>query len=815
MSPETPRTPRPSDSSGAAANSTGPTKLSFRKRHPTLIRGLLLGTTFLVAVGAGLMYASWALICRGSQCPTIESLASYTPNQTSKLYAIDGRFIAELGLERRTLVKYDEIPKVVVDAFVSTEDKRFFSHAGIDWYRAAGVILKSPVNGFSEGFSTITMQLARNIFPEQITREKSPVRKLKEAKVARQIEAKYDKKRILELYFNQIDLGHGAYGVETASQRYFGKSVRDLNLAEAATLAALPKAPSRYNPVRYPERAIQRRNTVLGLMRDAGKISEADASQARAYPLRLANKTEAGDTAPYFVEWVRQQLDAQFGSQLYQQGLKVYTTLDIEMQDAAERNLERQIRQIEAGKYGPFTHQTYEHYIARREGDVGGGASPYLQGAFIALDPRNGAVRAMIGGRDFYDSKFNRAVQALRQPGSTFKPILYSAAIQNGRAASYIVNDSPLVLNVPGQETWAPQNYDLAFMGEIPMRQALYQSRNLASIRLGMELGEHTVIAEARNFGITTPIPAYPSIHIGAAEVYPIELISAYTAFANLGVRATPNAIIRVENQKGEILWQPTPTRTQVLSPEEAWLMVDIMKDVVRRGSAAGVWASGFTIPAGGKTGTTNDGTNVWFVGYTADLVAGVWMGLDRPQKIKNNAQGGVLAAPAWTAFMSEVYRRKPQSPDWPKPISVVTREIDRTSGLLQTPYCPRELVTSEFYISGTEPTRDCDKHLAYANPGLTPLDTFGLPPVTPPPSNLEPPTRVTPPPIQPGYEPVPSTRRSPTVFDTTRRTAPIVRPPNPAPPVRRDSARPLPNPDSGARVIPPPPPPPPPAQPR
>jgi len=807
MSADTPRTPGPSDSSGAAPNSTGHTKLSFRRRHPTLIRGLLLGATFLFAVGAGLMYASWALICRGSQCPTIESLAEYTPNQTSKLYAIDGRFIAELGLERRTLVKYDEIPKVVVDAFVSTEDKRYFSHAGIDWHRAAGVILKSPVNGFSEGFSTITMQLARNIFPEQITREKSPVRKLKEAKVARQIEARYDKKRILELYFNQIDLGHGAYGVETASQRYFGKSVRDLNLAEAATLAALPKAPSRYNPVRYPERAIQRRNTVLGLMRDAGKISEADASQARAYPLRLANKTEAGDTAPYFVEWVRQQLDAQFGSQLYQQGLKVYTTLDIEMQNAAERTLERQIRAIEAGRFGPFTHQTYEHYIARREGDVGGGASPYLQGAFIALDPRNGAVRVMIGGRDFYDSKFNRAVQALRQPGSTFKPILYSAAIQNGRAASYIVNDSPLVLNVPGQETWAPQNYDLAFQGAIPMRQALYQSRNLAAIRLGMELGEHTVIAEARNFGITTPIPPYPSIHIGAADVYPIELISAYTAFANLGVRATPNAIVRVENQKGEILWQPTPTRTQVLSPEEAWLMVDIMKDVVRRGSAAGVWASGFTIPAGGKTGTTNDGTNVWFVGYTADLVAGVWMGLDRPQKIKNNAQGGVLAAPAWAAFMSEVYRRKPRSPDWPKPISVVTREIDKTTGLLQTPYCPRDLVTSEFYISGTEPTRDCDKHLAYTTPDYT-SDTFGLPPVTPPASGLEPPTRVTPPPIQPGYEGVPAPpRRAPTVFDTTRRAPPVIRAPSPAPIVRPPDtgARVTPQPDSGARVLPPP----------
>jgi penicillin-binding protein 1A len=331
----------------------------------------------------------------------------------------------------------------------------------------------------------------------------------------------------------------------------------------------------------------------------------------------------------------------------------------------------------------------------------------------------------------------------------------------------------------------------LKFLGEIPMRQSLYESRNLSTIRLGMELGEQTVINEARNFGITTPVPPYPSIHIGAADVYPIELISAYTAFANLGVRATPNAIIRVENQKGEILWQPTPTRSQVLSPEEAWLMVDMMKDVVRRGTAAGsVWGAGFHYPAGGKTGTTNDGTNVWFIGYTADLVAGAWMGFDLPQKIKDNAQGGVLAAPAWTAFMTEVYRRKPPPPDWPRPISIVTREIDISSGLLQTPYCPRSLVTTEFYISGTEPTRDCDKHGPYANPGLTPIDTFSTLPTTPYNSAAPPPIRVTPPPLQPGYEPVPSRNqpRTPTVFDTTRRD--LTRRDSAGGLVRRDSTR-------------------------
>jgi penicillin-binding protein 1A len=390
------------------------------------------------------------------------------------------------------------------------------------------------------------------------------------------------------------------------------------------------------------------------------------------------------------------------------------------------------------------------------DGEEGTSTSPYLQGSFLALDPRNGAIRAMVGGRDFFDSKFNRATQALRQPGSTFKPIVYTAAIKSGRPASYILNDSPLTVNMQGGPNWTPQNFDGRYEGLIPMRRALYMSRNIPTIRLGMELGEQTIINEARNFGITTPIPAYPSIHIGAADVYPIELIAAYTAFANLGVRASPNAIIRVENAKQEILWQPTPTRTQVMSTDEAWMMVDMMKDVIRRGTASGsVWGAGFHLPAGGKTGTTNDGTNVWFVGYTADLVAGVWMGLDKPQKIKTNAQGGILAAPAWTSFMTEVYRRKPSPPDWPRPITIVTRQVDSRTGLLASPYCPAAQAYTEFYVSGTEPTQECSTGFGVPGlPGSVPLsDTNGAPPVVPNPAPVttRPPPRPTPIPILPG----------------------------------------------------------------
>ena len=779
----------------------------FRQQHPRVVRAAMIVTAFVLSFGTGLFYASWALVCRAGRCPAVEVLDEYTPRQTSKLYAADGRFIAELGLERRTIVKIADIPPVVRSAFVVPEDKRFYEHAGIDWKRVPSAIISDlRTRSWSQGFSTITMQLARNIFPDRISREKSPIRKLKEAKVARAIEAKYSKDRILELYLNQIYLGNGAYGVESASQRYFGKSVRDLNLAEAATLASIPKSPGRYDPRRFPDRVIQRRNTIVELMRREGEVSDADASLARAYPLRLAKKTDAGEFAPYFVEWVRQLLDDQFGRQLYEQGLKVYTTLDVELQSAAERALENQMRAIEAGRYGAYKHISYERYAAQasdNDEERAAPNSPYLQGAFIAMDPRTGSVRALVGGRNFDDSKFNRAVQALRQPGSTFKPIVYADGIQNGRPPSYILDDSPLSYTPQGGQTWDPQNYDSKFEGKIPLRRALYESRNLATIRLGMELGETSVIDEAHRFGITSAIPPYPSIHIGAASVYPIEMIAAYSTFATLGTRSTPTAITRVENQKGDVLWEPAPTRVAVMSPEEAWLMVDMMKDVVRRGTAAGSVGSVFHLPAGGKTGTTNDGTDVWYIGYTSDLVAGVWMGLDKPQKIKANAQGGVLAAPAWAAFMNQVYRRKPAPPDWPRPTAIVTRDIDVTTNTLWADGCAG-VQSTEFFIPGTEPTQVCTV-------SLTP-DTTGLYTPLPPDTGLRSPTGSAPPPpggapyssgsvVVPGAVPAPrpasSSRdslrsgvRDSTIFLRARPPRDTARMRRDTPRVRRDSTR-------------------------
>jgi penicillin-binding protein 1A len=348
--------------------------------------------------------------------------------------------------------------------------------------------------------------------------------------------------------------------------------------------------------------------------------------------------------------------------------------------------------------------------------------TPYLQGAFVVLDPRSGAVRAMVGGRDYDDSKFNRATQAMRQPGSTFKPIVYATAIQSGRAPSYVLEDAPVELPQVAGDTWQPRNYDLKFEGPMTMRYALYQSRNMPAIRLGMELGEQSVVDMARRFGLLTPIPEYPSIHIGSSDVIPLQMVAAYSTFANLGWRVSPVAILRVEDAQGKVLWKPELSREQVLTPEESWLMVNMMKDVLRRGSAAGAVANtGFNLPAGGKTGTTNDYTDVWFIGYTADLVAGVWMGFDRPRKIMPNAQGGRLAAPAWAQFMIEAYQRKPAPPDWPRPSSLVSRQVDNLTGLLANPGCPSADAYAEWFIPGTEPIAECPPRADDARPTPVP----------------------------------------------------------------------------------------------
>src|SRR3989454_542166 len=560
----------------------------FRSHKPKVRRRVIAVAVLAGVYVLGLSYGAWTRVCAGEHCPSISRLVA-NPNhqvQTSKVYAADGRLISELGAERRTVLPLTDIPLPVRQAFIATEDKRFYEHHGIDYWRIVGAIKNDVLTmSFAQGFSTITMQLARNIFPEEISREKTLTRKLKEARVAVEIESNFPKDTILQLYLNQINLGAGAHGVEAAAQIYFGKHAQQLNVAEAATLAALPKLPAFYNPRTHPERAVRRRNVVLGLMRDQGFLTPEETELWQAYPLVLtANRTNYGDVAPYFVEWLRVQLDARFGRDLYEGGLRIYTTLDLDMQEAAERAVQSQLDAIEAGVYsnGKFPGRTtYREYLesSRASGEDHGPFTPYLQGALVALEANTGSIRAMIGGRDFDDSKYNRATQAIRQPGSTFKPFVYSAAVRAGHPVTEMVDDSRALaggrylddpkynratqaIRPPGptfnpfvysaavragprvtemvddspptppviqldSTLWQPKDDDDTTLGLIPMREGLYLSRNLATIKLGMALGEQTVIGEARRYGITTPLPPYPSIHIGARGVRPIEMIAA------------------------------------------------------------------------------------------------------------------------------------------------------------------------------------------------------------------------------------------------------------------------------------------------
>src|SRR6185436_10761656 len=560
---------------------------------PRIRSNVITAVLAAVMLLAGLVLGSWRRACAGAACPSTASLVDkgYDPQQASKVYAADGRLVTDLGLQRRTLVPLSQISPAVVAAFVVTEDKRFYDHHGVDWFRFFGALWANfRHGGVAQGFSTITMQLARNLFPEDISGQDRTIRrKLREVQVAYDIERNFPKDKILEFYLNQIDLGNRAYGVESASQRYFGKSVRDLNVAEAATLAALPKAPSRYNPRKNPDLAVYRRNIILSLMEEAGLLSQPDAERWKAYPLVLSSRSDFSEVAPYFIEYVRQQLDTRFGPDLYTNGLRIYTTIDLDMQQAAERALTQQLDAIESGTYGEYEHPTYSQYIEKREDQSESPVpTPYLQGLVVTLEAKTGAIRAMVGGRDFNDSKFNRATQATRQPGSTFKPFVYAAALRAGYPWSTIMVDDPISVEMrPGEPPWEPANYDNKFEGAMTLREALYKSRNIIAIKLGMEIGPQAVIGEAARFGLTTNIPPYPSIYIGSADVIPLEIISAYSAFATLGTRTTPYAIERVEDRAGNTVWAPKPRSEVVMDSALAWLMVDGMRDVVRRGTAA------------------------------------------------------------------------------------------------------------------------------------------------------------------------------------------------------------------------------------
>jgi penicillin-binding protein 1A len=692
-------------------------------------RGIKLTLLACAAVAAfyALLLGAWFRACQDDACPAAEALDQLPLRQTSTILASDGAVLSDVGPERRRFVPLREMAPILPLAFLAVEDRRFYRHRGVDYVRVLGALGRNlSSGGLREGGSTITMQLARNLWPDHIDgRSRTVTRKLREIQVAMRIEKRYTKERILELYLNQIPLGGLVFGVEPAARTMFGKSAGQLDVAEAALLAALPKGPSSYNPRRFPERALARRNLVIDLLHREGHLTREEAAGWKQVPIRLLPVRPAAPRAPYFVEHVRQLVERRFGDQLAIGGLKVYTTLDTAVQRAAEAALTAQLDAIERGRYGRYPRPSYRTWLRNHRNGEAPGFSPYLQGMVLVQEAATGRILAMVGGRDFASSKFNRAVQSRRQAGSAFKPFVYSAALRQGDPLSRLIDDEPVTVRATrvGEPDWSPNNSDYAFQGAITLREALYRSRNAATVRLGMDIGLAAVVHEARRYGLTTPLPQYPSIILGTAEVQPMELVSAYSAFPNGGERTIPNVILRVEDADGRVLWEPAIQRSRVMDPAQAWVMTNALRDVVRRGTAySAVTAAGFPYASAGKTGTSDDYADNWYIGFTSDIVTGVWIGMDRRQPILAGAQGGKLAAPVWTRVMREVYRHRPKPDDWRlPPPGVSTMEIDRSTGFLLTPDCPPEARSVEYFLFGTEPREYCPIHtLPYQTPVVT-----------------------------------------------------------------------------------------------
>ena len=695
-------------------------------------RTYLLAGSFLLAGAVGAVRGSWQNICAGDTCPSIARIRTFEHEQTSKLLAHDGRQIAEIGYERRTPISLHALPEYIPQAVTAIEDKRFYQHSGFDPFgiaRAAFGVLTFRNLG---GGSTITQQLARNLFDE-IGFQRRYVRKMKEVRVALDLERAYTKDQILEAYLNEIYMGRG-YGFQNAASNYLGKNIAQINIAEAALLAAILNRPGVYDPFRYPDRAKARRDLVLTRMAAEGHLERDEAERWKEFPLPESEPTgSVTSLAPYFEEWVRQILDSRFGDEIYRSGLRGYTTLDVEMQQAAKVSMEEGWRAIAADS----THFEHPYYSDFDTVQAVSGSTPYLQGAFVALDPVTGHVKAMVGGRDFEQSKFDRARLANRQAGSSFKPFVYTAAIASRIPASHVVVDAPVVYPQVSGEDWRPANFGGEFKGPMTMREGLYTSTNMIAIKVGWEeVGIETVAQTARRMGIQTEIERFPSTTIGAAEVIPIQMAEAYSTFPNLGTKVRPFPILRVEDSEGVIIWEPQPERTQVLDSMVSRIMVSMLEDVVIRGTGYNaIRVRGglpYQVSAGGKTGTTNDGTDVWFAGFTPNLLATVWFGMDAPIPIfslgpgKRQATGGGLAAPVWASFMRRVYmggqsdedntNYEPHGPllpiesGWPLLPGLNAVLVDRSTGKLASRWCAEEDRYLEYYLPGTEPTELCDR---------------------------------------------------------------------------------------------------------
>jgi penicillin-binding protein 1A len=681
-------------------------RLEGRRLALALI-GLALGLYLSAATFAGLAWFR----CGIDGCPDVARLRSYQPGKASRVLDRKGRLFAELRPVEGETLPLRRIPAHVRAAFLAIEDQRFYGHHGVDWRRVMGAAAANlRRTSYGEGFSTITMQLARNVFPRRIDpRERSLGRKLLEMRVAYAIEDRFSKDEILELYLSHIYFGNGARGIDAAARHYFGIGASSLSLAQAALLAALPKGPTVYDPRRHPDRARERRNLVLTLMEQQRRIEPAAADKARASPLGVVRRRRLPgdkDTAPYFVEEIRRQVEERFGERVYDETLRVTTSLDVDVQRPAEEELQRQLRTVESGALGRFRGPRYWPSAAPFDN-----ATPYLQGAVVALEVGTGDVLAWVGGRDFHQSRFDRVKSSLRQVGSAFKPFVYAAALAEGHVLSERLVDEPIRVRLARNRWWEPKNYDQDYEGEVTVRDALVRSKNIPTVRLADAVGLGVVADVARKAGIESTIDPTPAMPLGTVAVSPLELATAYGAFAGLGQAALPRTLLRVEAESGAELWSADPPRfRRPIDPGVAFLVTNVLQDAVSRGTGAAVRALGFDGPAAGKTGTTNDATDTWFVGYTPEMVAAVWIGFDERRPIMPGASGGRVAAPAWARMMLRVYADRPMPAPWRPPATVFQARVDPPTGAPLEDGCEPAGGASylELFLRGKTPAAVC-----------------------------------------------------------------------------------------------------------
>ena len=600
--------------------------------------------------------------------PSVEALKNYSPPTITRFFADDGKIIGEFFTEKREVTPLSRMPDILIQAFVAGEDSRFYQHKGLDYTAIFRALLRNIFSGeIVQGGSTITQQVIKSLL---LTPEKSFERKTREAILAYKIEKYLSKEEILFLYFNQIYLGHGAYGVATAAETYFGKPVEELNLAESALLAGLTQAPSRNSPYQHPEQAKTRQLYVLNRMLEEGFISSSDHIQALQTPLKLVTTPSVPvHKAPHFVEHVRKYIEEKYGKEaLVNQGLKVYTTIDLEMQKVAEEALELGLKAIEKRHKYPASTEPLS-----------------LEGGVICFDLETGYIEVMVGGRDYRKSQFNRVTQARRQTGSSFKPIVYAAALDKNYTTTSILVDAPIIFEW-GNQRWRPRNFGEKYWGPITLRNALTHSVNVVTVKIAQDIGIDYIRSYAQNMGISSPLHNDLSMVLGSSSLSLYELSKAYALFANQGKKFKPIFVKKVVDRNGNILeenpplssYQASAQEEQILSPQTAYLMTNLLEGVVQDGT--GWRAKSLKRPAAAKTGTTDQFFDAWFIGYTPELLTGVWVGFDEERSLGENETGSQAASPIWVNFMSKVLKDKsPRA--FPIPEGIEFMKIDPTTG--------------------------------------------------------------------------------------------------------------------------------------